>query len=284
MSGLNDNHKAAVSRKISIDYRVKLIEFSRGNETYAKFNANIAKTQKAVLGARLPALRELARELVKDATTVDLQKFLQEVDKNILEETMLAGIVIDYAKVADADKIALFRAWLPMVDSWAEIDSATPRLKWPKTPRAQTADSQSTSAAPDPQAPRAQTSSTGPDRALWWGFVDECLENPNEFTVRFGVIFMMTNLLDELPEVFERLRRVQHEAYYVKMGMAWLYSVAVLKDYEATMREMQNPKLDLWTRRKGLTKMLESYRVSPDQKAEIRALRDKLGGKSIAEE
>jgi hypothetical protein len=246
-----------------MNYKTKLKELARGNEDYAKFNARIVNSKKSLLGARLPALRELAKELVREFSdaakaettanlTTSLRAFLSSVDQNILEETMLAGLMIDYAKIPDADKIALFREWLPMVDSWAEIDSATPRLK---TARA---------------------------KALWWAFVDECLASSHEFTVRFGVIFMMTNFLnnpDELPQVFARLRRVKHEAYYVKMGVAWLYSAAALKDYDATMREMRDFQLDLWTRRKALTKMLESYRVNPDQKAEIRALRDELSAK-----
>jgi len=64
----------------------------------------------------------------------------------------------------------------------------------------------------------------------------------------------------------------------VKMAVAWLYAEAAIEFFDLTIREMANVRIDTWTRRKALTKMLESRRFSDKQKQEIRDLRDKLKG------
>jgi hypothetical protein len=54
------------------------------------------------------------------------------------------------------------------------------------------------------------------------------------------------------------------------MALAWLYTEAAVNFYTQTLAELKRAEIDTWTRRKALQKMLESYRFSEVQKAEIR--------------
>ena len=226
-------------------YREKLAELARGNESLAGNTEKLVVSGKRMLGVRMADLRKLAKEQVKGLGAEDIRVFMVSIDEGIYDEVMLTGLMIDGAKIADAEKIALMRVYLTKVDSWALIDSVAMGKK-------------------------------KLDRELWWEFIDECLASPEEFSVRYGLVLMISNFLGELSRVLERANRVRHDAYYVKMALAWLYSEVALEDYELAMAEMRDETKDTWVRRKALTKMLESYRIDDEQKASVRKLRDEL--------
>jgi 3-methyladenine DNA glycosylase AlkD len=234
----------------------RLRELADTDGEYAEFNRRITGTGKEVLGVRTPDMRRLAKAVARgkepwqSGARLDakaLREFLRAMDKDVYEQVLLAGLLIGYAELTDRERIGLARAYLKYADSWALIDLFAARMK-------------------------------RFDRELWRDFASRCLAARAEFTVRYGVILLMSNFLtDEAIEgVFEELRRVRHDGYYVKMGLAWLYAEAAVKRYELTLRALEQEGVDAWTRRKAYQKMLESYRFSPEQKDEIRALRKGL--------
>ena len=93
-----------------------------GNEEYAKFNARIVNTNKTVLGVRVPALRKYAKLLARDSSFDDIKKYIDTIDSNVFEQTLLAGMLINSSKLPDRAKIALAKQYLKFADSWAEID------------------------------------------------------------------------------------------------------------------------------------------------------------------
>lgn len=211
------------------DVQQELEALAAGNEEYTHFNAKIVNTKKTVLGVRVPALRTLAKKLARDCTSDDIERYIDEFDPGIFEQVPLAGMLIIHAKLSDAEKIALAKLYLKFVDSWAEIDLFASKRK-------------------------------NFDEDLWWNFAIESLSSPHEFTVRYGVIELMANFLTDkyIKQVFEKLRGVKHDGYYVRTGLAWLYATTAVKYYDRTLREVQTSLLDIWTRKKSLTKMLES--------------------------
>ena len=228
-------------------YLNTLKELATGNAEYASFNRRIVNTKKEVIGVRLPDIRQLAKQISKGMDAAAILSFIEDADKDSYEQVMTSGLVICYAKITEEEKISLTREYLKDVDSWAPIDSFTDKMK-------------------------------KFDANLWWDFVVECLKSSEEYTVRYGVIRLMESFLTEnyLPKTFKLLRSVKHEGYYVKMGMAWLYAEASLKAFELTMKEMDSSSIDSWTRRKALQKMLESYRLTDEQKVLIRQKRSEL--------
>ena len=227
-------------------YVKALNDLAKGNAEYKVFNKRVVNTQKELIGVRTPDMRRLAKDVAKGMDARAVLEFLESADKNSYEQVMVSGFVITYAKLSDEEKIELTREYLKYTDSWALVDSFVERLgKF--------------------------------DEYLWWSFALECLKSDEEYTVRYGVIRLMESFLDEvhLAEVFRALRGVKHEGYYVKMGMAWLYATAAIQDFDGTIAEMERKGADPWTRGKALQKMLESYRVTDEQKALIRELRIK---------
>lgn len=226
------------------DIHTELLALAAGNEEYAYFNSKIINTKKTVLGVRVPDMRKLAKKLAKNVTPADIAEYIESLDTTVYEQTLLAGLLINCAKISDDEAVALAREYLDLTDNWAEIDIFAQKRKTF-------------------------------DEKLWWDFAIENLSSPHEFNVRYGVIEMMANFLNEkyIEKVFARLRTIRHEGYYVRMGMAWLYATAAVKFYERTLKEIKTAAIPIWTKKKALTKMLESYQFTATQKEEIRALR-----------
>jgi 3-methyladenine DNA glycosylase AlkD len=222
----------------------KLNALAKGNSEYAVFNKKIAKTDKDVLGVRMPDMRRLAKSLAGGMDAKAVREVLKAADKRVYEQVLLPGLLINYVKLTDRERISLAREYLKYADSWALIDLFAEKMK-------------------------------NFDKDVWRDFAVRCLASPQEFTVRYGVIVLMANYLDaaSIDETFEALRGIKHEGYYVKMGLAWLYAEAAVEHYDKTLAELARPGLDPWTRRKSYQKMLESFRFSPLQKDEIRELR-----------
>ena len=228
------------------DLTRQLETLAQGNETYAAFNQRIVNTKMPVIGVRVPDLRRLARELVPDMSAADISKLLTAKNKSF-DYVLLCGLLITHSRLDDRMAIDLAKQYLPHVDSWAHIDVFIEKKR----------------------------RFAG---ELWWDFALECLQGEAEFTVRYGVISLMTNFLDKarIDRVFAALRNVKYDGYYVKMALAWLYATAAVHFFELTLAELENGHIDAWTRNKAYQKMRESRRFTPEEQ---RIIRQQKGGR-----
>ncbi len=224
---------------MSRDLTRRLIDLAKDNDQYAAFNKSIVNTKMPVIGVRVPDLRRFARELAPDMSAADISKLLTAKNKSF-DYVLLCGLLITHARLDDLVAIDLAKQYLPLVDSWAHIDVFVEKKR----------------------------RFAG---EIWWDFALECLQNEDEFTVRYGVISLMTNFLDEahIDQVFAALRNVKHDGYYVKMALAWLYATAAVNFFELTLAELEDEHIDTWTRNKAYQKMRESQRFTPEQQAVI---------------
>ena len=224
----------------------QLETLAQGNESYAAFNKRIVNTKMPVIGVRIPDLRRLARELAPDMSAADISKLLTAKNKSF-DYVLLCGLLITHARLDEQTAINLTKQYLPLVDSWAHIDVFVEKKR----------------------------RFAG---EVWWDFALECLQNKAEFIVRYGVVSLMTNFLDEahIDQVFAVLRNVKHDGYYVKMALAWLYATAAVHFFELTLAELENEHIDAWTRNKAYQKMRESRRFTPKEQ---RIIRQQKGGR-----
>ena len=213
----------------------QLANLAQGNESYAAFNQRIVNTKMPVIGVRVPDLRRLARGLAPNISAADISELLTIQNKSF-DYVLLCGLLITHARFDDQTAIDLVKQYLPHVDSWAHIDIFVEKKR----------------------------RFAG---EVWWDFALECLQNEAEFTVRYGVISLMTNFLDEshINQVFAALRNVKHDGYYVKMALAWLYATAAVHFFDLTLAELENEHIDAWTRNKSYQKMRESRRFTLEE-------------------
>ncbi len=221
------------------DLQAKLLAL--GEEDYRIFQCRLMPTVDpgTVIGVRTPLLRKMAKEMAKAGATQD---FLQALPHRYYEENNLHAFLIEQITDFDACVTALNR-FLPFVDNWATCDSMNPRV-------------------------------LGRHKSHLLATTEAWLCSKDTYAVRFGIKMLMTWFLDDdfCPLYLDRVASIQSEQYYVNMMIAWYFATALAKQYEATLPYLQEQRLPAWIHAKTVRKAIESYRITPAQKALLRTL------------
>ncbi|MGG4393948.1 DNA alkylation repair protein [Paenibacillus thiaminolyticus] len=227
-----------------MDTTIRAQIMALADEKYRQFSASLIPNINNVVGVRLPELRKLARIIAKG----DWRAYLAQADSDYFEEVMLQGMVIGCAKADVEEILHHIAAFVPKIDNWSVCDSFCSGLKI-----------------------------TSLHKERVWEFIQPYLESEKEYDIRFGVVMLLNYYIDELyiHLVLERLDRITHEGYYVKMAVAWAVSICFVKLPDITMDYLRSNSLDDFTYNKALQKITESYRVAPDTKALIRSMKRK---------
>ena len=210
---------------------------------YADFQAKLIPTvpRETVLGVRLPALRQIAKEIGGD----EARAFLSALPHGTLEENLLHAILVgrerDFAAV-----IAELDAFLPFADNWAVTDILRPAICLKR-----------------------------PAEAL--PHIERWLGSPLPYVRRAAVGFLMAYYLDEIftPAILILPATIPQEEYYVGMEVAWFYATALAKRWDETLPYLTERRLPAWTHNKTIQKATESYRVTPERKEYLKTLKIK---------
>ena len=85
----------------------------------------------------------------------------------------------------------------------------------------------------------------------------------------------MTHFLDEDFDCryLDTVCEIKSEEYYIRMMQAWYFATALAKQYDAAIVYIEDSRLDTWVHNKAIQKAIESYRITPEQKAYLRTLK-----------
>lgn len=114
------------------------------------------------------------------------------------------------------------------------------------------------------------------DKNMLWNFILPYLKSKNQFEVRFAVIIMLDNFIIEeyVDKVIAQIDKIDNEEYYAEMAVAWTLAEIGIKFNNKAMDYLKgNNNLDKFTFNKTLQKMIESYRVSKEQKEELKVMK-----------
>ncbi|MBP0726632.1 DNA alkylation repair protein [Bacillus sp. RG28] len=209
---------------------------------YQKFAARLIPNIDNVLGVRLPELRKIAKKIAKD----DWRTFLKTAENKYFEETMLQGMIIGYVKADIEEILSYVSDFVPKIDNWSVCDSFCTGLKF-----------------------------TNDNRDRVWDFLMPYLNSKNEYDVRFGVVMLLDFYIEPnyIKKVLKLLDKINHEGFYVKIGVAWAISICYVKFPEITMKYLVDNSLDKLTYNKALQKIIESNRVDKNTKNVMRKLK-----------
>ena len=216
--------------------------FALQDLNYRQFQAKLMPTvdPEQIIGVRMPALRKLAKEL---KGTAEAEAFLAALPHRYYDENNLHGLLL-CARSGYEETVAGLEIFLPHVDNWATCDLLSPRAF----------------RSHPPQLP---------------GQLRRWLDSGDTYTVRFGLEMLMSFYLDECfrLEYLDWAAEVKSEEYYVRMMVAWYFATALAKQYDAALPYLTSRRLEQWTHNKTIQKAVESYRITPEQKDALRALR-----------
>ena len=212
------------------------------DESYADFTRRLLPTvpPDRVIGVRTPALRRLAKSL---SGTPTAEAFLQTLPHTYFEENQLHAFLLSRMRDFDAC-LSGVEAFLPYIDNWATCDQLSPAVFAKNKPALLAA------------------------ARRWLGRAEPCV-------VRFGIGMLMRHFLDDDfdPAFPAEVAAVCTEEYYVHMMVAWYFATALAKQYDAVLPYLTERRLDARTHNKAIPKAVESYRITPEQKEALKALR-----------
>lgn len=221
-----------------MNFTQKIKVFLKGNAdpVNAKFQARLIFTKYKIWGLKTPPLENFVKELIKEGAS------FEDFDLVSHEEIVMAGMFIGRSKIDNKQKLEYLKVWLNYVDNWASCDQIVSRLK-------------------------------GMEGEV--EFFRGLLKSDQTFTQRFGIIWLMRwNLKKDLKETLNLVMAVENDDYYIKMAKAWTLAEAVLNDYNYTKNIIANID-DKFLRNKAISKSCESFRVTQEQKEELKKLRIK---------
>lgn len=216
--------------------------FALQDKAYADFQSKLLPTvaRETVIGVRTPDLRKMAKQISK---TPAAQEFLHNLPHRWFDENHLHAFILSEEKDFDTC-IAELERFLPCIDNWATCDQLSPRCF------------------------KKHTTELLPLIRRW-------MASRHTYTVRFGIGTLMRYFLDGefKPEYLEWVASIRSDEYYIRMMQAWFFATALAKQWDATLPYITHRRLEKDTHGKTVQKAVESLRITPEQKALLRAMR-----------
>jgi len=213
------------------------------DESYFNFHKKLIPNilEEKIIGVRTPALRKYAKEVVKRP---EVYEFLQELPHTYYEENNLHGALLGLLYKDVETYLQELEKFLPYIDNWATCDMMGPKV-------------------------------FKKDLPLVYGHVKKWIAGNDTYTVRFGIVTLLFYFLEDAfePEMLDLVASIHSEEYYIKMAVAWYFSMALVKQYDATIPYLKEQILPVWEHNKTIQKALESYQIEKSTKQYLRTLK-----------
>lgn len=218
--------------------------FKLQDKEYARFHCKLTPNldESKVIGVRVPELRKIAKTIIKNG---EADTFLNSLPHQYNEENMLHSIIV--SEIKEWEKaVEKLEEFLPYVDNWAVCDTISPKA-----------------------FKKYRKNQVIIEKIIEW------LKSNETYTCRFGLNMIMSYYLEDSfrIEYLDMAAKIRSEEYYVNMMIAWLFATALAKQWDSTIKYLENNKLDAWTHNKTIQKARESYRISKEQKEYLKTLK-----------
>ena len=210
------------------------------DEEYRKFTFKLIPNieENKVIGVRAPKLREIIKKELKNIESKE--KYLNQLTEfKYFEEYNIYMYILE--KENDLEKaIYRIKEILPFIDNWATCDISSPKIfkKYPKEV---------------------------------YRFAKECINSDKPYIKRYGIGLLLSNRLYDYTDLV--INSEDNDEYYVKMVKAWYLSMALVYNYEKTIKYFEEKKIDKWVHNKALQKTIESRQIDINVKEYLRKLK-----------
>ena len=215
---------------------------SNKDEKYKDFQSKLVPNidKETIIGVRTPQIREIAKKVFG---TQEANTFIQVLPHQYYEENLIHFFLISKIKNFD-ECVKEVEKFLPYIDCWPVCDQASP-LVFKKNH----------------------------DKLL--PLIKKWIKSNHVYTARFGIRMLMNEFLNDdfKEEYLELVSSKKGNDYYLKMMIAWFFATALAKQYDATIKYIENRYLDPWIHQKTIQKAIESYRVSDEHKEYLKNFR-----------
>ena len=207
----------------------------------AKLTPNINKNM--FLGVKIPDCRKVAKQIKGSQLEKD---FLNELPHNYYDEYILHAVILNQLNDFDVALKETIK-FLPYVDNWAVCDTM-------------------------------HSKGLGKNKMKLFEYINKWIKSGQTYTIRFGVGCLMNYFLDDDSFKIDHLKLVgsiKTDEYYINMMSAWYYATALAKQYDKTIKFLEDKILSPWVQNKTIQKAKESFRITNEQKQYLNSLKIK---------
>ena len=228
---------------IKEEIRKKLYEMQ--DLKYKEFHSSLCPNVDNIIGVQVPKLREIAKEMSK----TNYREYLELEDIELYEEKVIQGLLIGISKLSIEETRKYLERFISKIDSWAVCDVVCSSLKI-----------------------------ANKHQKEMWEFLEEYIDSNQEFEIRFVIVMYLNYYLNDeyIDKVIKNIIKIKSDKYYVQMAIAWLLSVSFIKQKDKTLKYLKENQLDDFTHNKAIQKIIESHRVSKEEKEFVRSLKRKV--------
>lgn len=215
-------------------------------ESYKVFSQKLTPdTKYEILGVRIPKIRAFAKEIII-FNNQKVEEFLSQ-KHHYHEEWLLHGFLLSF----ENDPLVLnerLKFFINKIDNWAVCDSSVSAIKLLNKYPSEVLDT-----------------------------IKQCLKSKEPYVVRFAIVILLNYFLGNnfSPEILQLPLQLNSNNYYVNMGIAWFYSVALAKQYDCAIKVIENKLLSPFIHNKSIQKAMESFRICNEKKIYLKTLKVK---------
>ena len=216
--------------------------FAMQDLKYKEFHSSLCPNVDNIIGVRVPALRQYAKELYLNNELKNI-----EIGNKYYEELVIQGMIIGFQTKEPIEKVTKqIKEFVPKINSWAVCDVFCAGLKITK------------------KYPNEM-----------YNLIKEYLKSEKEYELRFAIVMLLNYYIkdENIDKTLEILDNIESDKYYVKMANAWAISVCLIKYYDRTFEFLNTTKIDNFTYNKAIQKAIESYRITDEQKNNLRKIK-----------
>lgn len=219
--------------------------YSKQDLKYRDFHGKLILDNTKLIGIRTPILKDIAKSISKG----NYKKFINFNTHNYYEEIIIHGLVLGYIKIPFNELLDEISSFVTYVDNWAINDIVCANLKQFKK-----------------------------NQDIGYKFILKLLKTKECFKIRFALVLLLDFYINEeyIYNILNICNNIDSEEYYVKMANAWLISICYIKYKDITYNFLLNNRLDSFTISKAISKIIDSTRVSKEDKDILRELRKKI--------
>lgn len=222
---------------------LKELALEKGNPA---FTASLHPGIMHVLGCRIPDLRKLAKQIIRN----DWKAYLETAGHYYMEERLLHGLVLSGIQPDKDFQIYLQRVdlFVEQINSWSVCDAF-------------------------------KMAGSGNYLKLHaeelWNYLSTKAMSDNEYVCRFGVVMSMRYFIDRhhIQALFNLYSHIRNEGYYAKMSIAWALCECVIRFPEETTAFLNDNCLSSEVCHMTVQKIRESLRVDLSVKECIKRIK-----------
>lgn len=197
---------------------------------YKKFQIKIGINDDHLLGVRMPILKKIAKNIIKN----DYHSFLSYNQNDIYEEKIIYSLVIGQITVSFNELILLIEQFLPYINDWSVCDILCGNIKnWQYHLKE------------------------------GYSYLLKKLEINNIWFNRFVFVMFLKYYINDtyIDKIINICIQFNTDNYYVKMSIAWLLAECYYYYPLKIKKLLESKKLDSWIHNKTIQKIKESNKI-----------------------